>query len=167
MYRPGMKAEKKFIWNNFLLEPFRKNKVFQLKIIKIIICVKVHQKWYLELVHGYVGHQLVELPCAKLDLILLARRSSEFAGTRFLKRGTNCAGAVANDVETEQIVWDITGPLSFLHGKFTAFVQRRGSVPLFWSQDSTHRGAPMVKNAILKMENFWHFQGCGKTTNCD
>lgn len=87
---------------------------------------------------NFLAHQLVELPCLKLELILLARRSTEFAGTRFLKRGQNCTGAVANDVETEQIIWDSTGPQSFRFGKFSAFVQRRGSVPLFWSQDSTH-----------------------------
>lgn len=106
------------------------------------------------------AHQLIELPCAKLDLVLLARRSAAFAGTRFLKRGTNCdgfcrfqnlhydsfsfSGSVANDVETEQIVWDSSSSMSFQSGKFSSFVQRRGSVPLFWSQDSIYRGAPMV-----------------------
>jgi phosphatidylinositol 3,5-bisphosphate 5-phosphatase len=78
----------------------------------------------------------------------LARRSAEFAGTRFLKRGTNYNGAVANDVETEQIVWECSSSRNFNFGKFSAFVQRRGSVPLFWSQDSMHRGAPMV--SLLK-----------------
>uniref|UniRef100_A0A915P0R5 SAC domain-containing protein n=1 Tax=Meloidogyne floridensis TaxID=298350 RepID=A0A915P0R5_9BILA len=129
-YKFNMKSEQKFVWNDFLLEPFRKS--------------RVNRKWYLELVHGYIGHQLVELPCAKFDLILLARRSAEFAGTRFLKRGTNYKGAVANDVETEQIVWEVSNSGSLNSGKFSAFVQRRGSVPLFWSQDSMHRGAPMV-----------------------
>uniref|UniRef100_A0A914N8E5 SAC domain-containing protein n=1 Tax=Meloidogyne incognita TaxID=6306 RepID=A0A914N8E5_MELIC len=129
-YKFNMKSEQKFVWNDFLLEPFRKS--------------RVDKKWYLELVHGYIGHQLVELPCAKFDLILLARRSAEFAGTRFLKRGTNYKGAVANDVETEQIVWEVSNSGSLNSGKFSAFVQRRGSVPLFWSQDSMHRGAPMV-----------------------
>lgn len=39
-----------------------------------------------------------------LDLILLARRSRHFAGTRYLKRGINVHGNVANDVEVEQII---------------------------------------------------------------
>jgi hypothetical protein len=63
-------------------------------------------------------------------LILIARRSSEFAGTRFNRRGCNLDGNVANEVETEQIVYR-PGPF----GKATSFVQHRGSVPLFWSQD--------------------------------
>jgi hypothetical protein len=33
------------------------------------------------------------------SLILLARRSRHFAGTRYLKRGVNPAGHAANDVE--------------------------------------------------------------------
>lgn len=50
------------------------------------------------------------------------------------------SGAVANDVETEQIVWDMGSTPTLETGKFTAFVQRRGSVPLFWSQDPATRG---------------------------
>jgi hypothetical protein len=37
-------------------------------------------------------------------------------------------GDVANDVETEQIVWDMNCSPCFHRGKFTAYVQRRGSV---------------------------------------
>ncbi|KAI1697183.1 sacI homology domain-containing protein [Ditylenchus destructor] len=129
-----MAGEEKFVWNNFLLKPFRDN--------------LVSDKWTLEIVHGYIGYHIVELPCAKLCLTLIARRSAEFAGTRFLKRGTNFKGSVANDVETEQIVWDMSSSPDFSTGKFTAYVQRRGSVPLFWSQDSANRGV-MVKPPIM------------------
>ncbi|EDO26164.1 predicted protein, partial [Nematostella vectensis] len=59
--------------------------------------------------------------------------SARFAGTRFLKRGTNEEGFVANEVETEQIVHDAS-VLSFHSGRFTSYVQIRGSVPTFWSQ---------------------------------
>jgi len=57
----------------------------------------------------------------------------------------NPKGAVANDVETEQIVWDMSSTPDFLAGKFTSFVQRRGSVPLAWSQDPSNRvGKPPI-----------------------
>ena len=67
-------------------------------------------------------------------LTMIARRSKEFAGTRFLKRGANDEGHVANEVEIEQIVLDA---MSSLHanGRYTSFLQLRGSVPSFWSQD--------------------------------
>ncbi|XP_048643579.1 polyphosphoinositide phosphatase isoform X4 [Marmota marmota marmota] len=63
-----------------------------------------------------------------------ARRSSKFAGTRFLKRGANCEGDVANEVETEQILCDAS-VMSFTAGSYSSYVQVRGSVPLYWSQD--------------------------------
>jgi hypothetical protein len=37
-------------------------------------------------------------------ITLIARRSRYYAGVRYLKRGVNDAGNVANEVETEQIV---------------------------------------------------------------
>uniref|UniRef100_A0A914CEB5 SAC domain-containing protein n=1 Tax=Acrobeloides nanus TaxID=290746 RepID=A0A914CEB5_9BILA len=125
-YSKNLSSEQKFVWNNYLLQPFREN--------------LVSDKWTFEIVHGYIGQQTIELPCSKLALMLIARRSSVYAGTRFLKRGTNFIGAVANDVETEQIVWDMFSSPRFDSGKFTSFVQRRGSVPLFWSQDPSTRG---------------------------
>lgn len=67
-------------------------------------------------------------------LTLIARRSNKFAGTRFLKRGANCEGYVANEVETEQIAHDASVS-SLSGGHYTAFVQLRGSIPLHWSQD--------------------------------
>ncbi|CAI7305224.1 BEM_collapsed_G0045550.mRNA.1.CDS.1 [Saccharomyces cerevisiae] len=40
-------------------------------------------------------------------ITLIARRSHHFTGARFLKRGVNNKGHVANEVETEQIVTDM------------------------------------------------------------
>ncbi|GAB1295054.1 Polyphosphoinositide phosphatase [Apodemus speciosus] len=43
-------------------------------------------------------------------------------------------GDVANEVETEQILCDAS-VMSFTAGSYSSYVQVRGSVPLFWSQD--------------------------------
>ncbi|VDN00841.1 unnamed protein product [Thelazia callipaeda] len=118
--------DSKFIWNNYLLEPLREN--------------LVTNQWLIEIVHGYIGQQIIELPCSRLSLTLIGRRSAEYAGTRYLKRGANFRGQVANDVETEQIIWDMRSSPNFKVGKFSSFVQRRGSVPLIWSQDPATRG---------------------------
>ncbi|ROL45221.1 Polyphosphoinositide phosphatase [Anabarilius grahami] len=76
---------------------------------------------------------------------LIARRSSRFAGTRFLKRGANCEGDVANEVETEQIIHDAS-VMSLTAGSFSSCVQVRGSVPLHWSQDiSTMMPKPPIR----------------------
>lgn len=77
-------------------------------------------------------------------ITIIARRSRFFAGARFLKRGANDLGYVANDVETEQIVSDslttsfhAPGPRLFSSPQYTAYVQHRGSIPLHWTQDNT------------------------------
>lgn len=88
---------------------------------------------------------------------LIARRSRFFAGARFLKRGVNDQGYVANDVETEQIVSDATTTsFYFPPGRYgnkpgyTSFVQHRGSIPLFWSQETAAMVAkpPIELNVI-------------------
>lgn len=38
------------------------------------------------------GQQIIELPCSRLSLTLIGRRSVEYAGTRYLKRGANFRG---------------------------------------------------------------------------
>ncbi|WKX92071.1 hypothetical protein Q1695_010252 [Nippostrongylus brasiliensis] len=144
-----MDSDRKFVWNSFLLKPLRNN--------------LVSEQWLLEIVHGYVGQQLINFPFTKLSLTLIGRRSAEYAGTRFLKRGANQKGNVANDVETEQVLWDVSSSPNFSRGRFSSFVQRSGSVPLRWSQDPATRGVvgkPLIlidltlKPLPLIFENF-------------
>ncbi|KAK2705161.1 hypothetical protein QYM36_017269 [Artemia franciscana] len=67
---------------------------------------------------------------------VISRRSRYNAGTRFYTRGINLDGHVANFVETEQIVeYD---------GQKTAFVQTRGSIPIFWNQLPNLKYKPSV-----------------------
>lgn len=54
---------------------------------------------------------------------------------RFLKRGVNEKGMVANYVETEQIVFEDTQ--DEMPPNITSIVQIRGSIPLFWSQETS------------------------------
>ena len=49
-----------------------------------------------------------------VEVTLISRRSRYFAGTRFLKRGINHQGNVANFVETEQLV-EVEGRLRVIH----------------------------------------------------
>jgi hypothetical protein len=53
-------------------------------------------------------------------------------------------GYVANDVETEQIVsnklttsFHAPGPYMYASPCYTSYVQHRGSIPLYWTQDNT------------------------------
>lgn len=54
---------------------------------------------------------------------------------RYLKRGVNEKGRVANDVETEQIVVEDV-PEGYPM-QISSVVQVRGSIPLFWSQETS------------------------------
>lgn len=58
------------------------------------------------------------------------------SGDRYLKRGVNDKGRVANEVETEQIVVNGTG-VGPGFGQISSVVQVRGSIPLFWSQEAS------------------------------
>lgn len=64
-------------------------------------------------------------------LTLISRRSTKRAGLRYLRRGIDEDGNVANAVETEQI---LSSPLWEPDRKTYSFVQTRGSIPLFFSQ---------------------------------
>ncbi|EMC92193.1 hypothetical protein BAUCODRAFT_151623 [Baudoinia panamericana UAMH 10762] len=64
-------------------------------------------------------------------LTLISRRSVKRAGLRYLRRGVDNEGNVANSVETEQIL----SPQSWhMSAKTFSLVQVRGSIPLFFSQ---------------------------------
>ncbi|KAF6261283.1 SAC domain-containing protein [Scenedesmus sp. NREL 46B-D3] len=111
-----------FVWNAYLTRPLR--------------AAIQSGRWSVPLVYGYWEQRQVSVFGRSLTLTLLARRSRHYAGTRFRKRGLSSQGFVANEVETEQIVdagidWATGQPL------WSAMVQVRGSVPLFWSQQTT------------------------------
>jgi hypothetical protein len=81
-------------------------------------------------------------PSPSLQYILIARRCIHFAGTRYLRRGMNETGQVANEIETEQLLvredLTTTSNENFSvdsarrHAQVTAYVQFRGSIPLYW-----------------------------------
>lgn len=63
------------------------------------------------------------------SLTLISRLSCRRAGTRFNSRGIDDDGNVANFVESETIYWTPAGACF-------SYVQVRGSVPIFWEQQS-------------------------------
>ncbi|CAH8621923.1 unnamed protein product [Dicrocoelium dendriticum] len=77
-----------------------------------------------------------------VTVILFSRRSRFRAGTRYRRRGIDDDGNVANYVETEQILQSH----STENPQTVAFLQIRGSVPLFWSQTSLKYRPPINLN---------------------
>ena len=77
----------------------------------------------------------------QFDITLISRRSVKRAGLRYLRRGVDEEGFVANSVETEQILTPSTpGPAS----KAFSFVQFRGSIPLYFAQSPYSLRPPPV-----------------------
>ncbi|CAN6302052.1 unnamed protein product [Urochloa humidicola] len=113
--------ETMFVWNEFLTRAIRNH----LK----------NTSWTVALVHGFFKQSKLSVSGKDIWLTLIARRSRHFAGTRFLKRGVNEKGRVANDVETEQIVFEDTS--DGIPSQMASVVQHRGSIPLVWFQETS------------------------------
>ncbi|XP_074288273.1 phosphoinositide phosphatase SAC2-like isoform X2 [Silene latifolia] len=112
-------AGTKFVWNENLTRKIRD----KLK----------SSHWTVALLHGFFKQVRLSARGKTFKLTLIARRSCQFAGTRYQKRGVDEKGHAANHVEIEQIVCEeISGEGSH---KCTSAVQNRGSIPLFWSQN--------------------------------
>ena len=78
------------MWNYFLVREFYAS-------IK-------RKKWVMPVIHGYIDQKKFIDGGNKFSIMVIARRSRHFAGTRYLRRGLNHEGYVANWVEIEQIV---------------------------------------------------------------
>ncbi|XP_073043906.1 phosphoinositide phosphatase SAC3-like isoform X1 [Primulina eburnea] len=113
--------ETMFVWNEFLTRGIR-------NFLQNTI-------WTVALVYGFFKQATLSISGRNLKLTLIARRSRHYAGTRYLKRGVNEKGRVANDVETEQMVLeDVSEGLPV---QISSVVQNRGSIPLYWSQETS------------------------------
>ena len=129
--RPEHDYNTMFVWNHHLLAP-------------AISKLKNPFDWCLPIIHGYVNQAKICVYSKLVYITLIARRSRFFAGARFLKRGANDFGHVANDVETEQIVSEVVttsfhsaGPRLYANPQYASYVQHRGSIPLYWTQENT------------------------------
>ncbi|KAI1193869.1 SacI homology domain-containing protein [Nemania serpens] len=119
-----------FVWNSHLLRPASDSLSNQFD-------------WCRPIIHGYIDQAAISVYGRTAHITIIARRSRFFAGARFLKRGANDLGYVANDVETEQIVseslttsFHSPTPRLFANPQYTSYVQHRGSIPLYWTQDN-------------------------------
>ncbi|XP_065323489.1 polyphosphoinositide phosphatase-like isoform X3 [Gordionus sp. m RMFG-2023] len=107
-----------YVWNRHLLTPWHH---------------KVHFDWCIHIIHGFLKQTIISVFGQDIVLTLLARRSSFYAGTRYLKRGISLIGGyTANSVETEQILENLAESMSY-----SSYVQFRGSIPTFWCQESS------------------------------
>lgn len=112
-----------FMWNSYLLDP-------------IFSCIDTVYDWFQPIIHGFIDQVNVSLFGKSIYITLIGRRSHYFAGARFLKRGVNNKGYVANEVETEQIVADMS--LTSFHSLQEVFLIVINTLLLFNIGDQYH-----------------------------
>ncbi|TPX38607.1 hypothetical protein SeMB42_g06635 [Synchytrium endobioticum] len=153
---PNSVESNKFVWNTYLLQPVMATAASNTPTISKLQSLIGHgddhfnldreyPDWFIRVIHGFVGQFKISVFGKPVFVTLIARRSRHFAGARFFRRGINDKGHVANEVETEQIVHDGTTTSFFIPSghlghkpSYTSFVQHRGSIPLFWSQEPSN-----------------------------
>ena len=111
-----------FMWNFYHLNEFS-------------TCIK-NEIWFVYFIYGYFEQIETIIYGLRFLVSVIARRNRFYAGTRYLKRGINNDGQVANDVETEQILEEVSTTCSE-RPSITSYVHIRGSVPIYWHQDQT------------------------------
>ena len=104
--------------------------------LKEIYKCLTNKSWFIYIIYGFFCQNSCEIYGLRFLITVIARRNRNYAGTRYLKRGINNDGNAANDVETEQILEEISTSCSDLP-IISSFVHIRGSVPIFWHQDQT------------------------------
>lgn len=131
-----------FVWNSHLLTPLTSKRSLDEDLITTndggaaVMEPELRRKWFLEIIHGFIDQARISIFGNSVYITLIARRSHQFAGARFYKRGVNNQGYPANEVETEQIV---SNQLSSLFGeRYTSYIQHRGSICVSWSQMSNN-----------------------------
>ena len=79
----------------------------------------------------------------KFNFILIGRKDSRRSGVRFLIRGADLEGNIANSCESEEIV--IYHPSNKDEINIASFVQVRGSIPLIWKQEPCLKLNPQIR----------------------
>ncbi|PIA15008.1 DNase I-like protein [Coemansia reversa NRRL 1564] len=132
----------KFQWNNNMLQVFSDYRMhmcgtaarreFDVAGYVTSLIQGSVESFYFTQNMGGPEHTHVNVAC-----YLISRSSSMRSGMRFLTRGVDDEGGVANEVETEVIL--MTPKLTMSH------VQVRGSVPVFWTQEGFQLGSHRVR----------------------
>ena len=133
-----VECQNRFVWNVYLLQHMLR------QVGGGASPTPTHTHWVLPIIHGFFKQKSLHLQrSARVDITLVSRRSRHFAGTRYLRRGVNADGDVANEVETEQVVWRADAG-EHGRGRVASVVQLRGSVPIMWSHANLSHPKPDI-----------------------
>lgn len=124
-----------FCWNSFLAEPYNRyfNEVNKTTNEGI-------QNFIYPIINGFFGTCDGREYSPNLQLILIGRKDIRRSGMRFLIRGADNEGYVANCVEVEEILILKEEENIIIN----SFVQIRGSIPLIWTQEPSIKLNPKI-----------------------
>lgn len=143
IYKNPDNFEERFFWNRNLLKDF---------FVSDGTPIPAFKEWIVPIIYGHIDQKqmIFDNHGSEIMLTLISRRSAHRAGVRYLRRGIDTDGNVANFVETELILT--------LLGHNLSFVQCRGSVPIFWSQEINYQLRPPMKIDCSLEESLPYFQ---------
>ncbi|ORX56736.1 hypothetical protein DM01DRAFT_1319763 [Hesseltinella vesiculosa] len=120
------RSDERFFWNKFISS----------KLIDAAETDPEFGAFVMPLLQGFVQVSVCRVNNQPFVLGLITRRSRHRPGTRYFSRGVDAHGHVSNYVETEQLALydgpDAKLPLS--GQRQMAYVQTRGSIPVYWAQ---------------------------------
>ena len=114
--------DERFVWNANLARPFVSVGLLDFAVPAM---------------DGLISIRTGVTDAGSFDYALISRRGWMRSGARYLTRGSDACGNVANFVECEQIVRR--------DREMTSHVQVRGSIPLFWTQPAGKKMKPGMR----------------------
>ncbi len=113
------------------------------------------------IINGYVLIRSMSSYDSDLDFVIISRKEHKRSGMRFLVRGIDKNGNVANFAETEQYVIHKKSKSNLDVKEFTvdfiSYLQIRGSIPLFWTQQPNLQLNPSISFDQKDRENYNSF----------
>ncbi len=120
-----------FIFNNYLLKDFED------------FDHHAYAPFIVPCIFGYIYIKPLMIDSSKkFDFALISKKDCRRPGRRFIVRGIDREGNVANFVETEHVITLYEQGEAM---KVATYVQTRGSIPALWSQKPTMKWSPTVR----------------------
>ncbi|QLQ79690.1 hypothetical protein HG537_0C03380 [Torulaspora globosa] len=118
--------QEEYMWNSFLMQEII---TYRDRLDANLKQILDEEGFLTTVIRGFAETFVTYIKKLKVAMTVISKQSWKRAGTRFNARGVDDEGNVANFVETELIMYSS----QYCY----AFTQIRGSIPVFWEQDTS------------------------------
>ena len=137
-----------YCWNRNLIDPY--NRYYIEGLPNKESKNEGMQYFAFPIINGFFGTCKGNEYNDNVELFLIARKDRRRSGMRFLIRGADTNGYIANCIEIEEILVYKENNNIIIN----SFVQMRGSIPLLWTQEPTVKLNPKIKVNENFIENY-------------